>query len=142
MLKLLTHDLYFPNVGEATPEGLVAVGGDLSPERLLLAYKQGLYPWYDNFQPILWWSPDPRGIIPLDGFHIGRTLQKVLRGKVYETRIDTAFEDVIRACAVRADGSESGWITDDMIEAYIKLYNLGYAHSVESWKDGSRPAWS
>lgn len=132
----LTTDIRFPDVKKASPEGLVAVGGNLSPERLLLAYKQGIFPWYSAQQPLLWWSPDPRGIIPLDAVHIGTTLRKVLKQRTYEIRINSAFGDVMQACAVRADGKESGWITKDMIAAYKKLHRLGYAHSVESWKDG------
>ncbi len=136
MLIGLTDNIPFPDVKRATPEGLVAVGGNLSPERLLTAYKNGIFPWYSENQPILWWSLDPRGIIPLDGFHIGATLTKVLKRKIFEIKINTAFEDVMRACAVRSDGSESGWITEEMISAYTELHRLGNAHSIESWRNG------
>ncbi len=136
MLTYLSNDIRFPDVDEATCEGIVAVGGDLSPERLLAAYRQGIFPWYSANQPILWWSPDPRGIIPLNDFHIGASLRKVLKRKTYEIRLNTAFEDVMRACAVRQNDNDSGWVTDDMILAYTKLNRLGYAHSVESWLNG------
>ena len=136
MLIGLADNIPFPDVKRATPEGLVAVGGNLSPKRLLSAYRQGIFPWYSENQPILWWSLDPRGIIPLDDFHVGATLIKVLKRKIFEIKINTAFEDVMRACAVRSDGSESGWITEEMILAYTELYRLGNAHSIESWRNG------
>lgn len=136
MLIGLADNIPFPDVKRATPEGLVAVGGNLSPKRLLSAYRQGIFPWYSENQPILWWSLDPRGIIPLDDFHVGATLIKVLKRKIFEIKINTAFEDVMRACAVRSDGSESGWITEEMISAYTELHRLGNAHSIESWRNG------
>lgn len=136
MINWLNHKLRFPDVKSADPEGLVAVGGDLTPQRLILAYKQGIFPWYSPAQPILWWSPDPRGIVPLEEFHIGRTLRKILKQKIYEIKIDSAFEEVINACSVRNGGHEYGWITEDMIFAYTDLHKLGYAHSVETWRDG------
>jgi|TARA_B100000959_G_C14864667_1_gene575717 leucyl/phenylalanyl-tRNA--protein transferase len=136
MLIGLADNIPFPDVKKATPEGLVAVGGNLSPKRLLSAYRQGIFPWYSENQPIFWWSLDPRGIIPLDDFHVGATLIKVLKRKIFEIKINTAFEDVMRACAVRSDGSESGWITEEMISAYTELHRLGNAHSIESWRNG------
>ncbi len=136
MLIGLADNIPFPDVKKATPEGLVAVGGNLSPKRLLSAYRQGIFPWYSENQPILWWSLDPRGIIPLDDFHVGATLIKVLKRKIFEIKINTVFEDVMRACAVRSDGSESGWITEEMISAYTELHRLGNAHSIESWRNG------
>lgn len=136
MLSKLNTDVIFPDVAKASPDGLVAVGGDLLPGTLLSAYKQGIFPWYSDDQPILWWSLDPRGIIPLENLHIGATLQKVLKRKTFEIKINTAFEDVVKACAKRPDGSESGWITEDMIKAYTEMHQLGYAHSVESWRQG------
>jgi len=117
-------------------EGLVAVGGDLSPQRLILSYRQGIFPWYSKDQPVLWWSPDPRGIIPLNKLHIGATLQKILKRKTYEIKFNTAFENVMRSCAVTHSDGESGWITEEMILAYKKLHDLGFAHSVEYWKNG------
>ena len=136
MLTSSPADFTFPDVKNSTPEGLLAVGGDLSPERLLSAYKQGVFPWFSEDQPILWWSLDPRAVIPLDGFYIGATLSKVLKRETFETRINTEFEKVMRACSVRPDGTDSGWITKEMISAYTKLHQLGYAHSIESWRNG------
>jgi leucyl/phenylalanyl-tRNA--protein transferase len=122
---------------EHAEDGLLAVGGDLSPERLLLAYRSGIFPWYDDANPILWHSPDPRCVFVLDRMHASRSLRKVLTRKVYETRYDTAFTEVIRACKAAKRGGDGGtWITDAMEDAYVKLHELGYAHSVESYKDG------
>ena len=136
MVEWLSNHPRFPDVKEADPEGLLAVGGDLLPQRLLLAYRQGIFPWYSENEPILWWSPDPRGIIPLNEFHINRTIQKILKRGTFEISVNTAFEEVIRACAVREGNATSGWITEDMISSYINLYKMGFAHSVEVWKDG------
>ena len=136
MVEWLSIHSRFPDVKEADPEGLLAVGGDLSPQRLLLAYRQGIFPWYSVNEPILWWSPDPRAIVPLNDFRINRTMEKVLKRGTFEIKVNTAFETVINACARRERNSKSGWITEDMISAYINLYEMGFAHSVEAWKDG------
>ncbi len=128
--------LFFPDVETASEEGLLAIGGDLSPDRLLLAYKLGIYPWYGVGEPILWWSPNPRGIIPLSDLHIGKTLRKVLNRGEYEVKINSAFEETILACSRKKEGDEERWITDEMIEAYINLHRLGHAHSVETWVEG------
>jgi leucyl/phenylalanyl-tRNA--protein transferase len=125
----------FPPVSEAlkVPDGLLAAGGDLSPERLMTAYRQGIFPWYEEGQPILWWSPDPRAVIPLDALHISRSLQKRLRKNDYRVTFDTVFADVVSACAEPREGSNGTWITTDMQDAYIRLHRLGLAHSVEVW---------
>ncbi len=136
MVEWLSNYPSFPDVKEADLEGLLAVGGDLSPQRLLLAYRQGIFPWYSANEPILWWSPDPRAIIPLNDFRINRTMQKILKRGSFEIKVNAAFEEVINACADRESNSKSGWITKDMISAYINLYQMGFAHSVEAWKDG------
>lgn len=128
--------LFFPAVETATEDGLLAVGGDLSPERLLLAYRSGIFPWHGVGESILWWSPDPRGIIPLSDLHIGRTLRKVLNRGEYEIRINSAFEETILACSRKEEGDEERWITDEMIAAYINLHHLGHAHSIETWFEG------
>ena len=130
----LSRALVFPPPEHAV-EGLVAVGGDLSVERLLLAYRSGIFPWYDDGVPILWHSPDPRCVIPLDRVHVGRTLRRAIAKGTYVVRYDTAFERVIRACktAPRA-GQDGTWITDEMVRAYMRLHRLGYAHSVEAWE--------
>jgi leucyl/phenylalanyl-tRNA--protein transferase len=118
-------------------DGLLAVGGDLAPERLLLAYRMGIFPWYEEGLPILWHSPDPRGVIPLDKVHVSRSLRRVLRSGVYEVRYDEAFARVIHACKEAYRPGQGGtWITDAMEAAYIQLHGLGYAHSVETYFEG------
>jgi leucyl/phenylalanyl-tRNA--protein transferase len=115
------------------PNGLLAFGGDLSPQRLLRAYRQGIFPWYNEDQPILWWSPDPRMVLYPDRLRISRSLWKTLRKKRYTVTTDHAFRRVIRHCAEpRADGHGT-WLSDDMLAAYSRLHDMGYAHSVESW---------
>jgi leucyl/phenylalanyl-tRNA--protein transferase len=113
------------------------VGGDLSPARLLLAYRSGIFPWYHDGLPILWHSPDPRCVIPTDRVHVSRSLARVIKHGEYEVRYDTAFARVLRACkdAPRA-GQDGTWITDEMEDAYLELHELGHAHSVESWHAG------
>ncbi len=128
----------FPDVSLALhePNGLLGVGGDLSVERLLAAYQRGIFPWYSGNQPILWWSPDPRSVLFPDKLHISRSLRKTLRKQLFTITLDKTFEKVIQACSEpRADGLGT-WITDEMQEAYIRLHQTGYAHSVESWLNG------
>jgi leucyl/phenylalanyl-tRNA--protein transferase len=130
----LVDEPIFPPPDYADPSGLLAVGGDLSHERLLEAYRVGIFPWYSDDQPILWWSPDPRLILDLKDFKISRSLAKTLRKQVFQVTFDHAFEEVIQACAVVPRETQNGtWITKEMQEAYINLHGLGYAHSVESW---------
>jgi leucyl/phenylalanyl-tRNA--protein transferase len=119
---------------EHAEDGLLAIGGDLSAARLLLAYRSGIFPWYDEELPILWHSPDPRCVLLVDRLHIGRTLRRVIARADFEIRFDSAFERVIRACKTtpRA-GTEGTWITDEMERAYARLHRMGYAHSVEAW---------
>ena len=134
---LLTNELIFPPPHLASEEGLLAVGGDLSQERLLLAYRMGIFPWYSDNEPILWWSPDPRLVLYLREFHISKTLKKIIKKGVFQITMDTAFEKVIRACArVHAKDDGGTWIVDDMVKAYQKLHMSGYAHSVETWHEG------
>ena len=129
--------LVFPSPEEAEPEGLLAVGGDLSLERLLLAYCLGIFPWYSEGSQILWWSPDPRLILSLKNLHVSKSLSRVIRKNIFKVTLDQAFEAVIQGCAHAQRPDEKGaWIVKDMIKAYIKLYEAGYAHSVESWFDG------
>jgi leucyl/phenylalanyl-tRNA---protein transferase len=133
---MLSDELIFPPVHLAMEEGLLAVGGDLSPERLLLAYKNGIFPWFAEDDPILWWSPDPRLVLFLDALRISRSLGKTLRRGKFQVTVDTDFQAVITACAdIRGKNREGSWITQEMIAAYIRLYELGYAHSVETWYD-------
>ena len=134
----LLNDLVFPPPDYADPSGLIAVGGDLSSERLLEAYRVGIFPWYSEDQPILWWSPDPRFVLELDEFRLSRSLRKTLRRRTFHVTFDRVFEDVIAACATVSREDQSGtWITPEMREAYIKLHGLGYAHSVEAWFEGN-----
>jgi leucyl/phenylalanyl-tRNA--protein transferase len=115
------------------PDGLLAVGGDLSMERLLTAYRRGIFPWYSGDQPILWWSPDPRSVLFPDKLHISRSLRKTLRKQQFKITMDTAFADVIYACSQPRAGEPGTWITDEMQQAYIRLHQAGHAHSVECW---------
>ncbi len=128
--------LRFPPVEAATPEGLLAIGGDLSAERLLEAYRHGIFPWYNPGQPILWWSPDPRTVLYPDRIRISRSLRKTLRRGHLCVTFDTEFRAVMLACAApRAQHPGGGtWITDDMVQAYCALHGQGMAHSVEVWK--------
>ena len=130
----LSDALAFPDPAEAEPGGLLAVGGDLEPERLLLAYANGIFPWYDE-PPILWFAPDPRMLLPIGGIHVSRRLRRTLRQARFELRLDTAFDAVIRACASAPRPDQDGtWINADMIAAYEQLHALGYAHSCEAWR--------
>jgi leucyl/phenylalanyl-tRNA--protein transferase len=121
-----------PELADET--GLVAVGGDLHPKRLLDAYRHGVFPWFDDGLPILWWSPDPRAIFELDRFHVPRRLQRTIHSGRFSLTINRAFGEVIRSCADRP--GEGTWITTEMIEAYERLHALGHAHSVEAWSNG------
>jgi leucyl/phenylalanyl-tRNA--protein transferase len=123
----------FLNPEFADAMGLVGMGGDLSPRRLLQAYRRGIFPWYDEDYPVCWWSPDPRAILELDGFHVSRRLRRTMRSGRFSIAINQAFGDVIRGCADRTEGT---WIIPDMIAAYEKLHDLGWAHSVEVYRDG------
>jgi leucyl/phenylalanyl-tRNA--protein transferase len=138
MLPLLQHDIFFPPVTRAllSPNGLLAAGGDLSSARLLEAYRNGIFPWFSEGEPILWWSPDPRMVLFPAEFRITHSLRKTLRRHAYEVRFDTAFEQVMRACAAPRDGQHGTWIHEEMIAAYCELHRMGYAHSVETWMNG------
>jgi leucyl/phenylalanyl-tRNA---protein transferase len=127
----LTEKIIFPDPELADREGILAVGGDLSPERLALAYCNGIFPWYTEGEPIIWWSPDPRFILYPKDIKISKSMGKLLKKNKYKVTFDTAFRDVITQCALyRSDGT---WITNEMLEAYCKLHELGLAHSVETW---------
>jgi len=139
MIPWLGRALAFPPLESALtePNGLLAAGGDLSPDRLLLAYHQGIFPWFAPGEPILWWSPDPRMVLVPSELHIPRSLAKTLRHKPYEIRFDTAFRTVISHCAGSArPGQDGTWIVPEVIDAYCRLHALGWAHSAECWMDG------
>jgi leucyl/phenylalanyl-tRNA--protein transferase len=139
MIPWLDAHAPFPPLDAAlvAPNGLLAAGADLSPARLIDAYRRGIYPWYSEGQPVLWWSPDPRMVLFIDEFRISRSLSKRVRRNEFEVRCDTAFDPVIEACAMAPrDGQRGTWITGEMIDAYRCLYRLGYAHSVEAWQAG------
>jgi leucyl/phenylalanyl-tRNA--protein transferase len=133
----LTDKIAFPPPVLADKSGLLAVGGDLKVERLLLAYRMGIFPWYGREQPILWWSPDPRWILELDDLHVSRRLQRSLKKGIFQVTFDQAFPQVIHACAtVGRKGQHDTWITPEMESAYTRLHAMGFAHSVESWFEG------
>jgi leucyl/phenylalanyl-tRNA--protein transferase len=125
----------FPNPELADATGLVAIGGDLAPDRLLAAYRQGIFPWFGADDPILWWSPDPRAVFELDGLHVARRLRRTIRSGQFTVTVDRDFAGVIRGCADRPP--EEVWLTAAMIAAYEELHRLGHAHSVEAWRDGA-----
>lgn len=126
----------FPPIDQALrePDGLLALGGDLSPARLLNAYRCGIFPWYSTGEPILWWSPDPRCVLRPDAIHVSRSLRKALNKKDYSITLDHDFEAVIRACAGPRNGQRGTWLTAEMITAYLRLHHEGWAHSCEVWR--------
>jgi leucyl/phenylalanyl-tRNA--protein transferase len=133
-MQYLTQDITFPNLNEATEDGLLAIGGDLSVERLLLAYKKGIFPWFEKDTPILWWSPNPRFVLFPEKLKVSKSMKQVLRNKDYEVTVNKDFKSVITECSIaKRNGQEGTWITQSMINAYIKLHELGYAKSIEVW---------
>ncbi len=125
-----------PSLAREEPNGLLAAGGALTPEWLLGAYRRGIFPWFSRGQPILWWSPDPRCVLEPGRLAISRSLSQSIRNRGYETRLDSDFAAVIEACAAPRPGADGTWITPAMRRAYLKLFELGHAHAVETWKDG------
>ena len=135
-MKLLSQDIWFPDVTEATKEGLLAIGGDLSVERLLYAYKHGIFPWFSKGEPILWWSPNPRFVLFPDKLKVSKSMKQILRNNDYTVTFNKDFRGVITECSkIKRQGQFDTWITNEMIEAYVKLYELGYAKSVEVYQD-------
>jgi leucyl/phenylalanyl-tRNA--protein transferase len=133
----LDKRLIFPPVERADPNGILAVGGDLSTERLLLAYRSGIFPWFSPDDPMLWWSPDPRFVLFPDELKMARSMRPYFNSPRFELSVDTAFGEVISACSRQYRTGQNGtWITDEMIAAYCELHRLGHAHSVEVWQDG------
>lgn len=133
----LSERLEFPPAWLARSDGLLCIGGDLSFKRILLAYKNGIFPWFSNTEPILWWSPNPRLVLFPEDIHISRSLKKNIKQKQFEIRVNTAFEKTINACAQprKIDSGSGTWLVEEMIDAYIELHHLGYAHSIEAWQD-------
>ncbi len=134
----LCDDIIFPPPELASENGILAVGGDLSPLRLVEAYRNGIFPWYSDGDPIIWWSPDPRYVLFPDELRVSRSMRQVMRRSVFEISFDRDFRAVIEACRTNRRRHEKGtWITGDMLEAYSELHDLGLAHSVEAWRDGT-----
>lgn len=131
----IRYELAFPDPRDADENGIVAFGGDLSPSRLLLAYRSGIFPWYSEGDPILWWSPDPRLVMNLEDFRLRKSLKK--RMKHFDITFDTAFAEVMRNCArIPRSGQNATWILPEIVEAYTTLHTMGHAHSVEAWQNG------
>ncbi|MBN4085467.1 leucyl/phenylalanyl-tRNA--protein transferase [Flavobacteriaceae bacterium AH-315-B10] len=135
-MHYLTQDIEFPNGSEANEDGLLAIGGDLSTERLIYAYKKGIFPWFEEDESILWWSPNPRFVLFPEKLKISKSMKQVLHNGNYVVTINKAFKEVIEQCSkIKRSGQSGTWITNNMINAYYKLHELGYAKSVEVWKD-------
>ena len=132
----LTAASFFPPVSQANCDGILAIGGDLSSERLQLAYKSGIFPWFEQGEPIMWWSPNPRMVLFLDELVISKSMRSILNRNIFTVTLNQNFRDVISNCQnIKRDGQNGTWITNDMIEAYCKLHELGIAKSVEVWQD-------
>lgn len=138
MIPWLTSSADFPPVTRALqePNGLLAAGGELQPDWLIAAYQRGIFPWFNEGQPILWWSPDPRMVLFPSALHVPKSLARVMRKGGYEIRVDTAFEAVMSACSLPRHGQDGSWISAEMVAAYTQLHLLGYAHSIENWQHG------
>lgn len=135
-MHFLSKELFFPPVSEAYPDGILAIGGDLSPERLLLAYKSGIFPWFEEGEPIYWWSPNPRMVLFLDELVVSKSMRNILNRNIFTVTFNQNFRDVISNCQkIKREGPTGTWITNDMIEAYCKLNELGIAKSIEVWQN-------
>ncbi|WP_367755474.1 leucyl/phenylalanyl-tRNA--protein transferase [Flavobacterium sp. WC2430] len=133
----LSQDLFFPDVSLTHSSGIIALGGDLSPERLQLAYKSGIFPWFEDGEPITWWSPNPRMVLFLDELIVSKSMRNILNRNLFTVTFNQNFKDVISNCQkIKRDGQNGTWITNDMIDAYCNLHELGVAKSVEVWQDG------
>lgn len=134
-MYFLSRELYFPPVEDASPEGIVAIGGDLSPERLLLAYRSGIFPWFEDDEPILWWSPPERMVLLLDELKVSKSMRNIINRGIFRITFNTAFKEVISNCRdIKRDGQPGTWITPDMTAAYCRLHEMGFARSVEVWQ--------
>ncbi len=137
-MYFLNQTIEFPPVSKATKEGVLAIGGDLSIARLLLAYKRGIFPWFSDDEPIIWWSPDPRFVLIPDELKVSKSMKQVLRKVNFEVTVNRNFKAVIEHCSkIKRDGQEGTWITNEMMSSYIKLHELGFAKSVEVWLEGT-----
>ncbi|MBX9781969.1 MAG: leucyl/phenylalanyl-tRNA--protein transferase [Chitinophagaceae bacterium] len=134
-IAVLNHELWFPPVEEATADGLLALGGDLSAERLLLAYRSGIFPWFNEDEPLLWWCPNPRCVLFPNELYVSKSMNHLLKKNAFTITINKAFEEVIHHCGETRKKQEGTWITDDIIDAYSELHRLGYAVSVEAWNN-------
>ena len=135
-MYLLTQELFFPPVSEANDDGILAIGGDLSPERLLLAYQSGIFPWFEEDEPIIWWSPNPRMVLFLDELVVSKSMRNILNRNIFKVTFNQNFRAVISNCQnIKRNGQNGTWITNDMIEAYCKLNEMGIAKSVEVWQN-------
>ena len=135
-MYFLTQELFFPPVSQANRDGILAIGGDLSPERLQLAYKSGVFPWFEEGEPIYWWSPNPRMVLFLDELVVSKSMRNILNRNIFKVTFNQNFRDVISNCQkIKREGQNGTWITNDMIEAYCKLNEMGIAKSVEVWQN-------
>lgn len=135
-MYFLSKELFFPPVSEANPDGILAIGGDLSTERLFLAYKSGIFPWFEEGEPIYWWSPNPRMVLFLDELVVSKSMRNILNRNIFEVTFNENFREVISNCQkIKRQGQNGTWITNDMIEAYCKLNEMGIAKSVEVWQN-------
>lgn len=135
-MYFLSRELYFPSPDNASPEGIVAIGGDLSPERLILAYRSGIFPWFEDDEPILWWSPPERMVLFPDELKISKSMRNIINRQMFRVTFNTAFKEVISNCRnITRDGQPGTWITPDMVDAYCRLNELGFAKSVEVWQE-------
>lgn len=134
-LTVLDHEIWFPPVEDATEEGLLALGGDLSVERLLLAYRSGIFPWFNEDKPPLWWCPNPRCVLFPNELYVSKSMQQLLKRKEFRITINQAFEEVVFLCGYTRKEKEGTWITDDILDAYSHLHRLGFAVSIEAWKN-------
>ncbi|HQK40303.1 MAG TPA: leucyl/phenylalanyl-tRNA--protein transferase, partial [Flavobacterium alvei] len=135
-MYLLTQELFFPPVSEANDDGILAIGGDLSPKRLLLAYQSGIFPWFEDDEPIIWWSPNPRMVLFLDELVVSKSMRNILNRNIFKVTFNQNFRAVISNCQkIKRNGQNGTWITNDMIEGYCKLNELGIAKSVEVWQN-------
>jgi len=135
-MYFLSKELFFPPVEEANDDGIVAIGGDLSPERLLLAYRSGIFPWFDDDEPILWWSPPERMVLFPEEFKVSKSMRNILNQGIFKVTYNQNFRDVITNCStIKRDGQQGTWVSEQMIEAYTKLHEMGIAKSVEIWQD-------